>query len=49
MNEEKEQVFEALDFYLVDVDNNDIIGAIEDLVYDYIKTRDISVRYIEMY
>lgn len=49
MDEKKEQVFEALDFYLVDVDNNDIIGAIEDLVCDYTKTRDINVRWIEMY
>lgn len=49
MNEKKEQIFEAIDSYLIDVDNDDIIDAIENLVCDYTKTRDIYLRWIEIY
>lgn len=48
-NDEKEQVFRVIDSYLRDVIDIDKIGVIEDLVYDYTESRNINVRWIEMY
>ena len=48
-NDEKEQVFRVIDSYLRDVIDIDKLGVIEDLVYDYTESRNINVRWIEMY
>ena len=49
INGEKENIFKAIDLYLRELDEDDIIGALEDLVCEYTKSRDISLRWLEMY
>ena len=49
INEERENIFKALDFYLRDTADIDKLGVIEDLVYAYTGSRDIRVKWIEIY
>ena len=49
IKEEQENIFKAIDSYLRELDEDDIISAIEDLVCEYTKSRDISLKWLEIY